>query len=303
MNKLKLIVPKIGVVVSAAIKHYIKGPPQPSWDLPFHLLFALRKSISEDIMNQTIEEVQQFLRMGPPLPADFNEEEVAISNKYRRRAQPYLEKILNEYEHVLDEWKELEDENEIDQREEKDNISGSKRWLNAKWIYLRERGFKRKGNSKRYQFPAAILDAFAAYLYLIDPPENAGFEAIDPKQIVIMGDSAGGGLAMALGLALRDTGLPMHLTSKMFHLTQSPWVDLTNSMPSFQNPLFYLTDILPENLFINEPSPALDDFYRKSDILSKCIKKESKPQFWDNSFNLSERVHLYAPNEALSVPY
>lgn len=42
-------------------------------------------------------------------------------------------------------------------------------------------------------FPAAVHDALAAYLYLIEPPADAGFAPINPKNIVIMGDSAGGG--------------------------------------------------------------------------------------------------------------
>src|SRR5256885_10031835 len=58
------------------------------------------------------------------------------------------------------------------------------------------------------QFPAALQDALAAYLYLLNPPKDAGFEPLNPKNIVISGDSAGGGLSMALGLALRDAGLP-----------------------------------------------------------------------------------------------
>lgn len=42
-------------------------------------------------------------------------------------------------------------------------------------------------------FPAAIQDAIAAYLYLMNPPADSGRTPIDPKNIVIMGDSAGGG--------------------------------------------------------------------------------------------------------------
>src|ERR1044071_1940864 len=58
------------------------------------------------------------------------------------------------------------------------------------------------------QFPAGLQDVFAAYLYLLNPPKDAGFEPLNPKNIVFAGDSAGGGLSMALGLALRDAGLP-----------------------------------------------------------------------------------------------
>jgi acetyl esterase/lipase len=54
------------------------------------------------------------------------------------------------------------------------------------------------------QFPAGLQDALAAYLYLLNPPKDAGFEPLNPKDIVITGDSAGGGLSLALGLAIRD---------------------------------------------------------------------------------------------------
>ncbi|KAI8594515.1 lipase, partial [Dissophora ornata] len=55
-------------------------------------------------------------------------------------------------------------------------------------------------------FPAAIHDAFAAYLYLTEP-EHAALVldegsavhelAVDPRDIVVAGDSAGGNLAAA----------------------------------------------------------------------------------------------------------
>jgi hypothetical protein len=45
-------------------------------------------------------------------------------------------------------------------------------------------------------------------LYLLNPPKDTGFEPLNPKNIVIAGDSAGGGLSLALGLAIRDAGLP-----------------------------------------------------------------------------------------------
>lgn len=66
--------------------------------------------------------------------------------------------------------------------------------------------------------PAAIEDAVAAYRELL----AAG---ADPAQLVIAGDSAGGGLTLATACALRDAGLP--LPSALVLL--SPWTDLTLS--------------------------------------------------------------------------
>jgi acetyl esterase/lipase len=51
----------------------------------------------------------------------------------------------------------------------------------------------------------------AAYLYLLNPSKDAGFEPLNPKNIVVCGDSAGGGLSLALSLVMRDardSGLP-----------------------------------------------------------------------------------------------
>ncbi len=66
--------------------------------------------------------------------------------------------------------------------------------------------------------PAAVEDALAAYRGLLEK----GFK---PEQIVIAGDSAGGGLTIALLLAVRDAGLPMPAAAATF----SPWVDLSLS--------------------------------------------------------------------------
>lgn len=70
----------------------------------------------------------------------------------------------------------------------------------------------------KHVFPAAIDDAYAAYHGLL----TAG---CDPTRIVVAGDSAGGGLSLALLVKLRDEGDPLPAGAALF----SPWVDLTNS--------------------------------------------------------------------------
>ncbi|EJT48156.1 hypothetical protein A1Q1_02860 [Trichosporon asahii var. asahii CBS 2479] len=57
----------------------------------------------------------------------------------------------------------------------------------------------------QYPFPCAIQDILAAYLYLVNPPKDAPHRPVDPKEIIIAGDSAGGGLTWALLQILRDT--------------------------------------------------------------------------------------------------
>lgn len=72
-------------------------------------------------------------------------------------------------------------------------------------------------------FPAALEDAVAAYQWVFD----AGY---DEKRIFVAGDSAGGGLALALCLYLRDHNmiLPKGI------VTMSAWTDLTKNGESYK---------------------------------------------------------------------
>jgi acetyl esterase/lipase len=74
-----------------------------------------------------------------------------------------------------------------------------------------------------HRFPAAVEDAVAAYRALI-----AG--GTQPERMIVAGDSAGGGLAMALALALKREGLPQ--PAGWFVI--SPWADLTQSGTSYR---------------------------------------------------------------------
>ncbi len=66
-----------------------------------------------------------------------------------------------------------------------------------------------------HPFPAALDDARRAYRWLL----RHGHQ---PHDIVVGGDSAGGGLALALLLALRDAGEPLPAAG----IALSPWTDL-----------------------------------------------------------------------------
>lgn len=66
-----------------------------------------------------------------------------------------------------------------------------------------------------HPFPAALDDALAAYRALLA-------EGTPPDSIVVAGDSAGGGLALATLVALRDAGDPLPAAGVLF----SPWTDL-----------------------------------------------------------------------------
>ncbi|MEZ4661389.1 MAG: alpha/beta hydrolase [Caldilineaceae bacterium] len=74
-----------------------------------------------------------------------------------------------------------------------------------------------------YPFPAALDDACAVYRWLLA-------HNMDPSQIVFIGDSAGGGLAIAALTRLRDAGLPLPRAA----VCLSPWLDLNLSCASIR---------------------------------------------------------------------
>jgi acetyl esterase/lipase len=67
-------------------------------------------------------------------------------------------------------------------------------------------------------FPAPVEDAYVAYSYLLE-------KEYQPSQIVVMGDSAGGGLTVALLLKIKAEGL----TQPLCGVCMSPWIDLEAS--------------------------------------------------------------------------
>jgi epsilon-lactone hydrolase len=66
-----------------------------------------------------------------------------------------------------------------------------------------------------HPFPAAVEDAVSGYRALLG-------QGIAPGSIAIAGDSAGGGLTVAMLVAARDAGLPMPAAA----VAISPWVDM-----------------------------------------------------------------------------
>lgn len=70
-----------------------------------------------------------------------------------------------------------------------------------------------------HRYPAALTDALAAY---------RAFVQIAPKPFFVIGESAGGGLALALIQAAKAEGLPLPAAMALM----SPWVDLTHGLPS-----------------------------------------------------------------------
>ena len=76
--------------------------------------------------------------------------------------------------------------------------------------------------SPEHPFPAAVDDALAAYRWLIET-------GVDPAKLAVAGDSAGGGLTVAVLLAARDAGLGLPAAAVCI----SPWANLENKGASY----------------------------------------------------------------------
>ncbi|WVQ97523.1 hypothetical protein IAU59_004637 [Kwoniella sp. CBS 9459] len=77
-----------------------------------------------------------------------------------------------------------------------------------------------------HAFPLPLHDVLQGYFRLLSPPLS-----IPPENIIIAGDSAGGGLGLALCMYLRDEGYK----SPAGLVLMSPWVDLTMSCGSWDD--------------------------------------------------------------------
>ncbi|CAG8769322.1 11537_t:CDS:2 [Dentiscutata erythropus] len=310
----------LSILFTTVFKHFTEGPPVKSWSLKFHLGVAMIK------YNPNIWNLPNETRKVEPMKAPPNiiVKEVILDEQYRQKSISHLEKVLKKYEDVLDEkWKEpkvsisgewvymKEEERESD---EMDKVvlhihGGAYCFGSAK--FSRNLTFKYAEHAKarifstdyrlapQNQFPASLCDIVAAYLYLINPEPDAGFKPINPKRIVIMGESAGGSLTLATLLFLRDAGLPLPGGA----VALSPFVDLTHSMPSFSDPEIQKVDIIGQRIRIRPSTPLAEEFNANAKALSDKIAQKKPNIVGHPSFTEVPRFQLYCANEALAIPY
>lgn len=150
-------------------------------------------------------------------------------------------------------------------------------------------------------YPAALQDAITAYNWLLESGWQEG-------EIILAGDSAGGGLAMALCMYLKKQNrtLPAGL------IAMSPWTDLTASGPSYvenfeRDPLFgntrdsliYNKDYV-QNEDVTNPfiSPLFGDFKNFPPML---IQAGSYEMLLSDSVSVAEKAKSAGVKVRLSV--
>jgi acetyl esterase/lipase len=151
-------------------------------------------------------------------------------------------------------------------------------------------------------FPCALLDGLVAYLNLLYPPPGAFHNPIPASEIVFAGDSSGGNLALALlqtllefkrhGVSPRWNGDAHTIPLPAGIALNSPWTDITRSMPSCETNATF--DYLPTpsthpdgmefpRCLIWPASPPRKNFFAEDDMLSHPLVSPLAAKDWSGS--------------------
>lgn len=153
-----------------------------------------------------------------------------------------------------------------------------------------------------YPFPHALDDAVAAYKLLLD-------EGIAPEKIIVAGDSAGGGLTLALLLHLRDQGLALPagavLLSPLLDMSDGAASRTKNSRSDSMLPPPAQRGINPRTLYVGEANhkhPLISPIYGDYQGLPPIYVQVSDAEMLlDDSLRLARRARHYKVNAQVDV--
>ncbi|RIB25866.1 Alpha/Beta hydrolase protein [Gigaspora rosea] len=266
----------------------------------YEILKQIQKSVEASV-DRSLEEARGNIKKLIPTTISDNciVDEIKLDEKYVIKSKEYLVDKLQIYEEVIDEkWQSLDNNGLYGEWIRVKDIQDTRRVV----LYFFGGGYvigspevSRYLTCKiaetaecpvfainyrlapEHQFPAQLCDALAAYLYLTNPGPEAGFEPFNPSQIIFSGSSAGGGLAVATTLFLRDADLPLPSGLVLW----SAWVDLTSSMASYWDSEMDKTDYLPAELGVSKFKSAIsksNEFLEQAKFLEEKIKQK-KPKW------------------------
>ena len=151
-----------------------------------------------------------------------------------------------------------------------------------------------------HPYPAAVEDAVASY-------DRLQANGIEPKQIVIAGDSAGGGLTLACLLALKAQGKPQPAGAVLL----SPWTDLTGSGASVKTRAESDPMVSPEVLEpmaalyrgdVDASEPAISPLFGSLEGLAPLLVQVGDAEvLLDDSTRLAERAEAAGVDIELQV--
>lgn len=207
MGRLTHLRTLVGTILSTGVRRMKRGPLRPGWSFQYEATVAFMKATHERLIH--LDAATQRAEM----------ELLAVPSPALRRVQ--REPV--EAGGVPSEWllpREGASEDVVlylhggafiygSTRTHGDLISRLALGTGARALGLNYR------LAPEHPFPAQLEDTVAAYRWLLST-------GVRPERVVFCGDSAGGGLALAALVALRDAGMPLPAGA----VVAAPWVDL-----------------------------------------------------------------------------
>ncbi|KIM88920.1 hypothetical protein PILCRDRAFT_813921 [Piloderma croceum F 1598] len=240
------------------LSHSIWGPRKKSWGIEMTLISSLMRDVGRHSALVDITTIRMLMSIGGLVPLPSDALVTPVTFRVRKRN---LRGILSEFDSLEDGSRELSGEWVVGKKlwqklqaewkvGRKANAKGNDRpqskervvlYLHGGAYYLSSAAAQRllsiplsKYTEARVfaldyrlapetNFPGPLHDAVTGYLRLTEDLR------IPPENIILAGDSAGGGLCLALMMYLRDNSYPLPSGA----ILMSPWVDLTMSCDSW----------------------------------------------------------------------
>ncbi|KAF7311142.1 Methionine aminopeptidase 2 [Mycena chlorophos] len=270
---------KYGLVVAsksvemcgAVLAHNIYGPRRPSWGIEMTLITSFMRGAGQHSALVDIATIRMAMGLSGLIPLPSDALVTPVTFKVRRRGLRGLLADLDAAEEGTRElsgewvvgrrtWQRLQAEWKSQQRQ-RPKTERVVLYIHGGAYYLSSAAGQRlisiplsKYTDARVfaldyrlapetTFPGPLHDAVTAYLRLVEDLH------IPPANIIVCGDSAGGGLALALLLYLRDNDYPLPSSA----ILMSPWVDLTMSCDSWSSNAAF--DVVPIPVETNHMHP------------------------------------------------
>lgn len=151
-----------------------------------------------------------------------------------------------------------------------------------------------------HPFPAAPQDCLAAYHWLLD-------SGVSPEHLIVVGDSAGGGLVLALLVKLAQEALPQPAGAVLI----SPWLDLTlsgdsytrNTQTDFMESRELLLEMRQSYLGAHDPRSELSSplFAEVSGLPPLLVYAGSDELLVDDAIRLGERLRQVGGSVELQI--
>ncbi|WEW58692.1 hypothetical protein PRK78_004160 [Emydomyces testavorans] len=269
--------------------HNFGGKPpkhKPTRRLSYHAGIEIIRKFIYYSSHHTVEEVQTFTARRVPSPRWVKQSAVVVPAEHLVSAGHLITAELGP-----------------------DGIGrvGGKTWwqwrgddvaLRAEWIEMRSDYIQHRKSGKRSRRIMLYVHGGAYYFGSVDTHRyqlqrharklKARVFA-RPEEIIVAGDSSGGGMVVSMLITLRDQKMPLPSGAILI----SPWLDLTHSFPSMVD--IGTEDYLPTYGFMHRPSmswppPNADEIGVVTKCAGKILQAINSPPVADSTTSVDERA-------------